>query len=395
MNVFLIFICEMSIAMVLSGCSSSFWNGRQFDPVSSEDVRSTFAILLHEDLSVGDNDKEVQCAKDVDGAVEMFDKYIFPTLEDKSSNRVESLRSRITDGRSWMYCVAERDFMAYYFLNLYPEMLFGRYAFGCYISYFDLAKKQFYPMDPGPLENFGFLEMRTQDSDMNPILTYEEMVNRLPLLKWNGVFDVDDDKCDAVAVVDIVDVQLSEVSGFDRVRRYNECTFFGGECCAVYRIHVFVRKVEKGSLAFDSFVIEKRIPWSDFFHEGAWFYYRGMTLRVELRNKNGAWLISDAHPALPYPPYSDEGVVLSGGVLHAEKEWSEIQRGGLTPLIVEYGHHTKVEFSCGDVVCQSPSGSFVDFGVTSKFKVLELKDGGNKQFWNYAWFMQKGEEQVK
>ena len=66
--------------------------------------------------------------------------------------------------------------------------------------------------------------------------------------------------------------------------------------------------------------------------------------------------------------------------LAKEFEWR------LTPLVVEYGSHTKVEFSHGDIVTIGKRSSFVDFGVSSKFKIIELKEGANKAYWEKCWF---------
>ena len=77
---------------------------------------------------------------------------------------------------------------------------------------------------------------------------------------------------------------------------------------------------------------------------------------------------------------SISGGAFVGGFRADERE------GNLEPLIVAYGKHTKVEFKNGDILTSGEMATFPDFGVTSRFRILEMKDGANKEYWEGVWF---------
>ena len=115
-------------------------------------------------------------------------------------------------------------------------------------------------------------------------------------------------------------------------------------------------------------------------------YYRGMTLRIDLHIDDGDLLLIDALPVEPYPPYSADNVRVTGGSLIGGFRADDTE-GRLEPMIVTYGTHTKIEFRHGNILTTGRKSSFVDFGITSKFQVLELKKGANVEYWRNAWFL--------
>lgn len=369
-------------AMLLQGCVDGLESGVRQERVAACEMRKAYAHLLTQYVS-DDGNREIYCAKDVDEARSLFDVGIAPTFEDKKPLRVEGLRREIVDGRSWMYVSDDGKYRTFYFVNLYPSKVSDYYGFYCYVGNYDSDNGRFDPVGV----NSDFLKLRFDEEDRpsRSVRPYEESVNRLPRLKED--FDCRTDDVDAVVIVDVLDVQLVEVSGFERAGRYSG-GFENADCTAVYDVVVDVRKIEKGGLASDWYVIEVPCKWSDLLYQGSFLYYRGMTLRIGLKRQDQLWVICEELPVLPYPPYSGTDVKLSGGCLTGD-DFSAKEKGRLSPLVVEYDRHTKVEYSSGGVVCHGRYGTFSDFGVASKVKVLEVKEGGDKSFWEHAWFMQE------
>jgi hypothetical protein len=238
-------------------------------------------------------------------------------------------------------------------------------------------------------ENHGFLELLGSDEAhvrWSGGYAYEKACRQFPRMT-----EPSDDAqpiwrfegCDVIAVVDVVDVQLMNVGGFDRVRLYPASS---EECVAEYCIRMDIRFVEKGSFSADSVFLTARRRWLNFGCR-SWLYYRGMTLRIGLRSNGSDYSLVNAFPVVPYEPFPEDGVSVSGGC-RIGKDWREVQEGKLAPLMVQYGSHTKVEFVHGDIVNCGPCGSFPDFGITSRVKVVELLEGSNREYWEDAWFVE-------
>ena len=344
-------------------------------------MRKLFADLLSEYRCDFERKERVLCAKDVDEAIRIFDKFLFPTMEDKSELRIRRLRNRIKSRMSWVYCTEGGDGVAYYLLNLFPEFCYGRYGFNYFVRYFP-------ENEDGLRENHGFLELKGSDvfrERRDGGYAYGKACSQFPRIVENP----DDatpiwgfESCDIVLVVDVVDVQLMNVGGFDRVRLYPSST---EECVAEYSIRMDIRSAERGLINAESLFLTARRRWLDF-GCGSWLYYRGMTLRIGLRSNGSDYSLVNVLPVMPYEPFSEEDVFVSGGG-RIGKDWKEFQEGKMASLMVQYGSHTKVEFVHGDIVNCGPCGSFPDFGITSRVKVVELLEGSNREYWEDAWFL--------
>lgn len=351
-------------------------------------VCEVFADMLSEYRGDTGHHERVLCAKDVDEALGMFDEFILPTLEDKSHQRIRRLRSRIAARKSWMYCIDGKESATYYLVNLFPELRYGRYGFNYFTCNLSKATMKYEPIG----ENHGFMELTGSNmpggESSHEDYAYEKCFAMFP----KAIEEPEDvppswgfENCDVVAVVDVVDVQLMNVGDFNRVRMYATSS---EECFADYAIRFDVRAEERGSVGADSLTLSIRRKWSNF-GCGSWLYYRGMTLRVGLRNNASGYFLVRACPVLPYEPFSDKDVAVSGG-FRIGADWKEMQEGRLSPLMVKYGNHTKAEFCHGEIVNCGQCGAFPDFGVTANVKV-ELTDESNKEYWEDAWFVEVDE----
>ena len=349
------------------------------------DIRYEFAGLLKLFRRINNYeqcDERVQIARDVDEALRMFDEHLLPTLEDKSEVRLRRLRNRISSKKSWVYCFEGHEYTVCYLLNIFPELRNGQYGFNYFVSEYNKATGKYNPED----ENHGFLvltgssELCSSSISENEEYAYEKVCQKF--IRLTGPSSDDEpcfrfDNSDIIAVVDVVDVQLLRVSGFERVRLYGS-----KDCFAEYLVRLDVRVIEKGFVDCSTIMLEARLDWSDF----GWMYYRGMTLRVGFHKRGSEYVLDTIKPTLPYEPFSDADIVVSGGI-HAGNDWSEVLKGQLSPLVVQYGKHTKIEFRHGEIINSAYRGSFPDFGVTASVKILELSEDSNKEFWEDAWFI--------
>ena len=349
-------------------------------------MREVFSDLLPEHIGFSDNKGSVLCARDVGEAMRLFDDFMLPTLEDKSSRRIRRLRNRIASGMSWVYYVDGNDDVAYYLLNLFPERRYGRYGFNYFVCNLSKSTKNYNPLG----ENHGFLELEGLNKfSEEGGYRYDKACKRFP-----EVVEMSDDDPprwgyempDVIAVVDVVDVQLVNVNGFDRIRLYPTCS---EECIADYSIRMDIRSIEKGVVDAGSLILAARRRWSEFGCY-SWLYYRGMTLRIGLRRNDYGYVLVNIHPVIPYEPFSEDDVIVSGG-FRTGRTWKEMQEGKLSPLVVQYGGHTKVEFLHGEIINCGHCGSFPDFGVTASVKIVELSDDSNKEYWEDAWFVEYDE----
>ncbi len=345
----------------------------------------TFSVLLQDERNDLEHKRRVHCVTDIDKAMELFDNFLLPTLEDKSVRRVRRMKNRIAARMSCVYFVDGVDDVEYYLLNVFPESRCGRYGFNYLVC--NLSKKTgaYDPLG----ENHGFLKLRGSDGLFEggqSGYAYEKICKRFP-----RVMELIDNTSpcwgfegsDVVAIIDVVDVQLMNVGGFDRVCLYPTCD---EECFADFSVRMDIRAVEKGAVGADSLMLTARRSWSNF-GCGSWLYYRGMTLRIGLQKIGSEYLLVNISPVVPYEPFSAKDVSVSGG-FRVGKDWKEMQEGKLSPLTVQYGNHTKVEFLHGEIINCGKRGSFPDFGVTASVKVVELsEDGGNEEYWEDAWFV--------
>jgi len=356
--------------------------------VLTGDLRDTLRRQLEDYRACRGETGVVSCAKNEVQALKMLESCITPTLDDCSEARIGRLKGSVVTGKTWIYQVVSGDWRICYLLDLFPCSTPMGYGFHYIVS---CRNNQTGAFDP-PHENHGLLQLLSSgfapDKAGELPAAYEEYCQRLPRLKdalpkrGETYQYVVDDPMDTLAIVDVVDVELLCVDGFDYHRRH--ITSLEG-CSALYRIRLDVREVVRGILPSDVLILETKQPWSAFRWNGEWVFYRGMTLRISVHREKGDILLVDAVPVEPYPPYSNDNVRISSGALVGGFRARESE-GRIEPLVVEYGTHTKVEFQCGDIITMGNRASFADFGVTSKFKILELKEGSNRKYWENAWF---------
>lgn len=355
-----------------------------------------------EEKRILDDRIKIAAAKDVPHALRLFETYILPSLEDRSDARIGKLRQQIKDGKSWIYCRTDhKDYLNFFYLNLFPSCDHGRYVF----AYLDTLWNKTTNSAVPPPERSPFLPLSPQYPFLHNHYSnscYEDYCARLPRidetldyreeevlrgkLENAGVYP---GRIDVVAVVEVVDVQFMGVTGFDYTRKYSADHCLG--CRAEYHIRLDVRKVEQGELASDIYILECKPFWVEFwFERDLWEYYPGITLRVGLQRHDGKLRLIEESIVEPYPPYSDKEINISGGTMIRGPNGLPADREGrLEPLVITYGSHTKVEFRHGEIITSGTQASFADFGVTSKFRVLELKDGANKAYWENVWYAPK------
>ena len=361
---------------------------------SRESLRDALRRQLDDARAFDDIPGTVVGASDVAQALKMFETHIMPTMEDRSESRISSIRHRVAAGKSWVYTATSPEWRTCYLLDLFPALTGDGYGFYYLVSRRNASTGEFDP----PCENEGVLQLLSREDTpgvRRPTSAYDEYLQRLPRLKdvLPKIGDeypyADDNLVDVVAIVDVVDVQLVCVTDFDYRRMHQSGRFlytWPPCCCALYQIRLDVREVEKGKLDSEVYVLETRRTWSQFRNSLEWLYFRGMTFRVGLHRDGSELLLIEEQLVEPYPPYSSDNVSISGGALVGGFRADEYE-GNLEPLVVKFGTHTKVEFTNGDIITSGSRATFADFGVTSRFKILEMNDGANKAYWNSAWFV--------
>jgi len=362
---------------------------------SHESLRDVLGRQLDDARAYMDYPGSVVGASDTFQALKAFDCQILPTLDDCGEARIRRIRRNIAEGKAWVYTVSSEDWQLCYLLDLFPSLTSdGYYGFHYLVSFRNVQTGVFNPQ----CENEGVLELLPRENMpgvRRPISAYDEYLDRLPRFKdalprIGETCSYEGDLVDVSAIVDVVDIQLVCVTGFDYRRMHQQA--LSSSCCALYQIRLDIREVLKGALESDVYILETRRTWDEFKHPLEWLYFRGMTLRVSLHREGSELHLIEELPVEPYPPYSNDNVSISGGALVGGARANE-QEGNLEPLVVEYGKHTKVEFRNGDIINSGSRATFADFGVTSSFKILEMRDDANKEYWNSVWFApRKGSE---
>lgn len=199
-----------------------------------------------------------------------------------------------------------------------------------------------------------------------------------------------------VVVADVMSVTMVAVTGLDDKCR----SLSGSKSLAWYRVTVHVRRVERGELMnrWLSFPVSQDGVW-DLKLQGGWLFYRGITLKLGLSQKDGGLILDYAVPTLPYPPYSTEGIQVYGGSRGNMPETNAFTRcEGVrrvldtddTPLAIQYGDHTLAVFVRGvplfsECVARDAQ-KYYDFGVSAKVHVWFNGSGGDEAYWRNAWF---------
>ena len=386
-TVFLVCIATVAVvALAYYGVNHSCFRSR-------ESLRDALGRQIDNVLAYMDYPGIVVAATDTIEAMNAFERHILPTLDDRGEARIRRIRRSIAEGKAWVYLVSSDEWQLCYLLDLFPSLTSDGYGFHYLVSYRNVRTGVFNPQ----CENEGLLELLPRENMPGverPISAYEDYLKRLPRFKdvlpriGEACPHADDSLVDVSAIVDVVDVQLVSVTDFDyrRMHRAERILHIWPPCCcALYQIRLDVREVEKGTLESDVYVLETRRTWNEFKHPLEWMYFRGMTLRISLHKDGSELLLIAEQPVEPYPPYSNDNVSISGGAFVGGFRADE-REGNLEPLIVAYGKHTKVEFKNGDILTSGEMATFPDFGVTSRFRILEMKDGANKEYWEGVWF---------
>lgn len=372
-------LIAMVVALVI--CTILFLGFRfmESEAESQFDIRDVFVQLINEEIS-SCRGATVSVASER-SAYEMLETWIVPTLENKDASRIEMLKRRISDGKAWMYTAENERYRICLFQNLYPENdESGRFGFAGLSSCFDKVTGKFDPDCENPL--FLTLVAVARGPRLELTYTYSEELRRIPRIRRGAA---ETDQADIIVVADVVDVQLVSVNGYDRAMQYAEMT---DGCCAVYHVRLDIRKVEQGKINSNTLILEEQVRWlNDSFSYGGWLNYRGMTLRLALQKKKMDYLCVKEEPVLPYEPFSGENVKVSGGRWVYGVDGSCLHEGKLSPLVIEYGDHTKVEYSSGKAICKGKYSTFLDFGVSSCAKVLTVGEEADKVFWENAWFL--------
>ena len=394
-------IILLPACIVIGIVMSLFLNRAHHSCIDSyESLRDVMGRQLEDARTFWGPSGAVVGASDTLQAIKTFDAHILPTLEYCSEPQIRGMRCRIAEGKAWVYTVAEDVWQTFYFLELTPSSmchkgkdcpcpLNNKYGFPYYVSRRNTLTGVFVP----PCENHGLLELLPREAvpDVErPISAYEDYCERLPRIKdaLPKIGEVDPypngKPIDVSAIVDVADVQLTGVTGFDYERRHEN---YRKSCVATYQIRLDVREVEQGILQSDVLILETQLAWDEFKRPFEWVYYRGMTLRIGLHREGGVLFMIEMQPVEPYPPYSNDNVSITGGGVLVGGALADKHEGRLEPLTVAYGTHTKVEFRHGDIITSGERATFVDFGVTSSFNIIEMKDGANKSYWESAWFV--------
>lgn len=388
MNLKLFFLLGLTLSLVvflyIKHCDSHRYG-------SVHDLREAIGRQLEYDQSFHERSVEVVASKDVADALRLFDAYIIPTLDKQSERRVDRLKRQIVEGRSWMYRGAAEGCSIYYLINLFPSFYDSRYGFSFIIGCWDDASGACMQGN----EDGGLLELMPQKNVsgvLYPVSAYEEFCQKLPRVK-DGLPSINEcchyssfENVGNIAVVDVIDVQLVNVSRLDYMHRHSDCI---EGCVAAYCVRMDVRAVERGAFPSDIFILETRRRWHEFAYEREWLYYRGMCLRVGVIERDGDYVLVIEQPVCPYSPYSDVVSIAGGGLIESSGNNGAAYK--LNPLQVQYERKCRVEFCPGDLIAVGNRGSFVDFGVTSKARIQELDDSLNIDHWRGAWFIDEND----
>ena len=135
---------------------------------------------------------------------------------------------------------------------------------------------------------------------------------------------------------------------------------------------------------------------------GEWLFYRGITLSVGFATSNGVSRVARIDPVLPYPPYGRENIRLYSFEGEMDPETCPYSREdpfgrlvmpekGVRSLLVNYGDHTLVHYSCETNLLAGFLGSFPDFSATTRVRVWTDGSSARPEYWRDAWFAFKCE----
>lgn len=170
---------------------------------------------------------------------------------------------------------------------------------------------------------------------------------------------------------------------------------------ATYRVTLRVRAPRTGDADFTRFSFPVVFGPQPLAQDGAWLFYRGLTLAVGFAFVDGVERVARIDPVLPYPPYAKDGIRIYDHVSASDME----EKGELfcgvasgdsrlaqeSALCLNYGDHTFAQFTSGTNVVEGMCGAYPDFGPSVRIEVWTDGAGANPDYWRDAWFSYSGE----
>lgn len=208
----------------------------------------------------------------------------------------------------------------------------------------------------------------------------------------------------AVVVADVEDVRIfslqvwGDATGRARLPAAEEDAFHPR---AVYRVDMHVRDVRSGACPFRRFAFPVVLDESCVSATGDWLFFRGMTLEVGFSREGGALKVNRVEPALPYPPYSKDGICIYReisdipqsspfcdmveSVCEIRKQAWDSEQLSKSFVIVQYGDRELAVFKATTNLVTGLCGIVPDFGPS--VKIIVYGDGSsNLDYWRTAWF---------
>jgi len=168
---------------------------------------------------------------------------------------------------------------------------------------------------------------------------------------------------------------------------------------ANYLVTLRVRQGEAGFRRFSFPVVFGPQPLT---REGAWLFYRGITLAVGFASSNGVERVARIDPVLPYPPYTKEGIRVYDHEGASEMEDTGEAFAGVASgdsrldqeraLCLNYGDHTFVQFTSGTNAVEGMCGSYPELGSSVRIEVWTDGAGSDPDYWRDAWFSYNRED---
>ena len=165
------------------------------------------------------------------------------------------------------------------------------------------------------------------------------------------------------------------------------------ESRANYLVTLRVRQGETGFKRFSFPVVFGPQPLT---REGAWLFYRGITLAVGFASSNGVERVARIDPVLPYPPYTKEGIRVYDREGASDMEDMGEAFAGVASgdsrldqeraLCLNYGDHTFVQFTSGTNAVEGMCGSYPELGSSVRIEVWTDGPGSDPDYWRDAWF---------
>lgn len=243
---------------------------------------------------------------------------------------------------------------------------------------------------------------RSKDKVIGPWETPREEVFELPFVLRRLETriatleaDGDDEQEEPIWVIaDVEDVSFAMLTNLNFTavkadRKERSFTLDGPK--ARYRVELIVRKAKESEFPYDRLVF---LADKDSLYDlrlSEWPFFRGVTLRVALaRGKKGLEVVS-ARPALPYPPFSTDGVEIVTDLRRnrfalSPKVDARRPKEAVASLAIAYGEHTVARFCSYENDITGTFGAFPDYTRTVETEVWAARQGANPEWWRETWF---------